>query len=73
MGKKHISGYIDEEFYNEIKTHCRKNHISVTSFLGEALTAKLNNDWQLDILAKCERLIEAKLPQVINIKSSEVE
>lgn len=72
MVKKHISGYIDEDFHEQIKAYCRKHQISITSFVGEALTAKLNNDFQAGILEKCERLIEAKLPSVINIKARKV-
>lgn len=60
--KHHISACVDADFYEQVKLYCRKNQMSIASLIGVAVSSHINNEWELELLSKCERLIDAKLP-----------
>jgi len=70
--KIHISTYVDTSFYDELKSYCHKNQITLSSLIGLSLRKQISNDWELDILAKCENLIDHKMalaPHSIDVKA----
>lgn len=65
MVKKHISACVDSHFFDKVKDYCRRHQMSVASLISESVANKIDNEWQAEILAKCERLIEAKIAQPV--------